>query len=106
MARTRYGTDRGLSARMVGTMFGLGLLVSGMTSPDRVIGFLDVAGNWNPNLAFVMGTGLLVAAPLFWIANRRGTALSGDALAVEGCVLFICQKQVWRSAAALSAALR
>jgi len=55
-----------------GLLFGVGLLLSGMTSPDRVLGFLDVAGHWDPSLAFVMGGGLLVATPLFALARRRG----------------------------------
>jgi len=68
-------------ALLAGLLFGLGLALSGMASPDRVIGFLDLTGgSWDPRLALVMGAGLLVAAPLFWLADRRGTALCGDAL--------------------------
>ena len=44
-----------LMALMAGLIFGIGLIVSGMTNPAKVIGFLDLAGNWDPSLAFVMG---------------------------------------------------
>ena len=60
-----------LLALIVGLVFGAGLAVSGMTSPARVIGFLDVTGRWDPSLAFVMGGALLVAAPLFALARKR-----------------------------------
>jgi uncharacterized membrane protein YedE/YeeE len=70
-----------LIALVAGLLFGIGLALSGMASPDRVIGFLDLTGGtWDPRLALVMGAGLLVAAPFFWLADRRGTALCGDAL--------------------------
>lgn len=71
---------RGLIALTGGLLFGLGLAISGMASPDRVIGFLNVTGEWNLSLAFVMGAGLLVAIPFFLLAARRGTALCGDPL--------------------------
>jgi uncharacterized membrane protein YedE/YeeE len=45
---------RNFSAFIAGVVFGLGLLLSGMTNPSKVIGFLDVAGNWDPSLMFVM----------------------------------------------------
>ena len=54
-----------------GLLFGAGLLLSGMTSPLRVLGFLDIAGHWDPSLAFVMGGAVLAAAPLF-ARSRRG----------------------------------
>ncbi|MBE7454002.1 MAG: YeeE/YedE family protein [Kofleriaceae bacterium] len=52
-------------AGVVGALFGAGLLVSGMTQPAKVIGFLDVAGGWDPSLAFVMG-GAVVVYGLAW----------------------------------------
>ncbi|MBA3390987.1 MAG: YeeE/YedE family protein [Rubrobacter sp.] len=62
-----------------GALFGLGLAVSGMANPQKVIGFLDVAGEWDPTLAFVMGGALLVAGPAFrLIFRRRRPVLSGD----------------------------
>ena len=61
-----------LLAGLAGALFGAGLLVSGMTQPARVIGFLDVAGPWDPGLAFVMGGAVLIyAAALRWIRRRR-----------------------------------
>ena len=62
---------KGLLALLFGALFGAGLLLSGMTSPLRVLGFLDVAGDWDPSLAFVMGGAILAAAPLFALARRR-----------------------------------
>lgn len=59
-------------ALLVGLVFGLGLSLSGMTEPLRVLGFLDLAGAWDPTLAFVMGGALMVTVPGFWLARRRG----------------------------------
>lgn len=58
-----------------GTLFGLGLVVSGMTDPTKVQGFLDLAGPWDPSLAFVMGSAIPVAAAGFALARRWGIAL-------------------------------
>ncbi len=63
----------------VGLAFGFGLMLSGMTSPDKVLGFLDVTGQWDPTLAFVMGGAILAATPLFMLARRKTRpALVGD----------------------------
>lgn len=67
-------------AFLAGLAFGLGLLVSGMSSPDKVLAFLDIAGAWDPSLAFVMGGAVLTAAPLFHLARRRQKPLAGKAL--------------------------
>jgi uncharacterized protein len=67
----------GVVAFLLGLLFGAGLLVSGMTDPGRVTGFLDVAGRWDPSLAFVMGGAVAVAAPLFLIARKRARPLIG-----------------------------
>lgn len=56
----------------IGLLFGLGLIVSGMTDPGKVLGFLDLAGNWDPSLLFVMGGAVLVASIGFGLARRRG----------------------------------
>ena len=58
-------------ALFAGTLFGLGLAVSGMTNPAKIVGFLDVAGNWDPTLAFVMGGALLVTIPAFRLILKR-----------------------------------
>lgn len=62
-----------LVALFCGLIFGLGLIVSGMSDPAKVIGFLDLAGTWDPSLAFVMGGGIGLAAPAFALARRRCT---------------------------------
>ncbi len=62
-----------------GVLFGLGLAVSGMVDPQKVIGFLDVAGDWDPTLAFVMGGALLITIPAFrLILKRPHPALADD----------------------------
>lgn len=68
-----------LIAFFAGLAFGFGLLVSGMSSPDKVLSFLDIAGAWNPSLAFVMGGAVLTATPLFLLAKRRKQPLAGVA---------------------------
>ena len=73
---------RALASALFGAVFGLGLLISGMLDPAKVLGFLDVAGAWNPQLAFVMGAAVAVATPAFLIARRRGRTLLGDRLAL------------------------
>lgn len=50
-----------------GLLFGIGLTVSTMVDPQRVLGFLDIFGNWDPTLAFVMGGGLLIFLPFYYI---------------------------------------
>ena len=50
-----------VSAFLIGILFGLGITVSGMINPAKVLNFFDLAGNWDPSLAFVMGGGLVTA---------------------------------------------
>ncbi|MGI4720936.1 MAG: DUF6691 family protein [Janthinobacterium lividum] len=69
-----------LTALLAGCVFGIGLLVSGLADPGKVLAFLDLAGNWDPSLLFVMGGALLVAGPAFALAGRRGHALDGGPL--------------------------
>ena len=66
-----------LVALLVGLVFGLGLLVSGMANPAKVLGFLDVAGRWDPSLALVMGGAVAVGAAGFAFARRRPRTLLG-----------------------------
>lgn len=63
---------RAAAALVSGLVFGLGLAVSGMMNPAKVIGFLDIAGDWDPTLAFVMVGALLVAVPAYRFIPRRG----------------------------------
>ncbi len=65
---------------LTGLVFGLGLILSGMTDPSKVIGFLDLAGNWDPSLAFVMGGAVLVGVVAYRFARGRTTSFSGDAM--------------------------
>jgi hypothetical protein len=58
-----------------GLLFGAGLLISGMTQPAKVLGFLDIFGAWDATLAFVMAGAVAVTAAGFALARRRGTAL-------------------------------
>jgi uncharacterized membrane protein YedE/YeeE len=55
-----------------GLLFGIGLTLSDMINPQRVLGFLDVAGSWDPTLAFVMGGALLVTFPAFQLVKKFG----------------------------------
>lgn len=60
-----------------GSLFGLGLLISGMTDTRKVIGWLDLFGEWDPTLAFVMGGAVGVMAIAWAIAGRRGAPVLG-----------------------------
>ncbi len=72
------GALRVLAALASGLVFGLGLAVSGMMNPTKVIGFLDVAGDWDPTLVFVMGGALLVAAPAYRSIPKRPRPVLGE----------------------------
>ena len=64
-------------ALLVGHLFGIGLIISGMTNPAKVIGFLDLAGAWDPSLALVMGGAIAVGLVAFQVAGRRAQSLLG-----------------------------
>ena len=68
------------AAFFAGLVFGIGLLVSGMTDPGKVKGFLDVAGAWDPSLAFVMAGASAVGLFAFALAKRRAQAFLGGAM--------------------------
>ena len=65
---------------IVGLLFGLGLMFSGMTDPGKVIGFLDLFGAWDPSLALVMGGAILVGFFAFTVAKKRTTTFLGGVL--------------------------
>ena len=65
---------------LTGLLFGIGLIVSGMSDPGKVLGFLDVAGAWDPSLAFVMAGAIAVGVGAFAVARRRTTAFLGGAI--------------------------
>jgi uncharacterized membrane protein YedE/YeeE len=69
-----------LGAFLIGILFGVGLILSGMIDPSKIIGFLDVTGAWDPSLAFVMGGAVLVGALGFRIAERRAVSWFGGLL--------------------------
>lgn len=71
-----------LSALGAGVVFGIGLIFAGMTDPSKVIGFLDVAGKWDPSLAFVMGGAIFVGLFAFRKAKRRDTSLLGEIMRI------------------------
>jgi uncharacterized membrane protein YedE/YeeE len=65
---------------LVGLLFGTGLILSGMTDPGKVLGFLDLAGSWDPSLALVMGGAILVAIFAFAVARKRTTSFLGGTM--------------------------
>jgi uncharacterized membrane protein YedE/YeeE len=69
-----------VSALFTGLIFGLGLLLSGMANPAKVLGFLDLAGNWDPSLLLVMGGAIAIGLVAFSIAGRRSHSLLGQAM--------------------------
>ncbi|ASU41010.1 transporter [Herbaspirillum sp. meg3] len=69
-----------VTALIAGLIFGIGLIVSGMTDPAKVTGFLDLAGNWNPSLAFVMAGAILIGFPVFRFIGKRKQSLTGAPL--------------------------
>ena len=81
-----------LIAAFAGLLFGLGLIVSGMASPTKVLGFLDLAGAWDPSLAFVMAGAIAVGLPAFAWARRANVQLPEatriDRRLVGGSLLF------------------
>ncbi|MEQ8231071.1 MAG: YeeE/YedE family protein [Gammaproteobacteria bacterium] len=90
---------RGLSFFLVGLLFAVGLGISGMTQPTKVIGFLDVAGSWDPALMFVMGGAVVIGffgyrfvlrrpAPFFAPAFDLPTRRDIDARLFGGAALF------------------
>ena len=60
-----------------GIIFGVGLVVSGMTNPEKVIGFLSITHNWDASLIFVMGGAIIITAPFFYLLKNRNKSLLG-----------------------------
>lgn len=67
-----------LIAFVSGLIFGLGLIVSGMANPAKVLAFLDLAGNWDPSLIFVMGGAIALGFVAFRFGGRRTASLLGQ----------------------------
>jgi hypothetical protein len=66
-----------LASLFAGLVFGMGLIVSGMANPEKVLGFLDIAGLWDPSLAFVMGGAIIVGLVPFAVARKRTLSFLG-----------------------------
>lgn len=73
---------RYLSALVCGLLFGLGLILSGMTNPAKVTGFLDIAGSWDPSLGMVMGGAILVGLLSFPFAKFRRHSVLGEPMQI------------------------
>ena len=69
-----------LSEYLIGVLFGLGLIISGMTNPAKILAFLDIAGAWDPSLIFVMGGAVLVGLIAFYLAKNRTQSFLGGAM--------------------------
>ncbi|MFM8501294.1 MAG: DUF6691 family protein [Fluviibacter sp.] len=69
-----------VTAGLAGLLLGLGLILSGMANPAKVIGFLDVAGPWDPSLGLVMGGGLVVGSIGFALLKKQPKTLTGEPL--------------------------
>lgn len=69
-----------ISAFVTGLIFGIGLLVSGMANPDKVLSFLDLAGAWDPSLALVMAGAIAVGLIAFTLVKGRSQSLLGEPL--------------------------
>ena len=69
---------------LAGLFFGLGLIISGMTNPAKVIGFLDIAGLWDPSLIFVMIGGIAVAFVGFKYVQNKSQAIFGESIHLPG----------------------
>lgn len=73
-----------ISALVAGVIFGVGLSVSEMVNPEKVLAFLDIFGDWDPSLAFVMGAALLVTAIGYRLAWRRTAPFFADRFQIPG----------------------
>ena len=62
---------KNILALFSGSIFGLGLTISSMTNPDKVLGFLDLFNNWDPSLAFVMGGAIIITAPMLFVLTKN-----------------------------------
>jgi len=69
-----------ISQFAIGVLFGWGLIISGMSNPQKILGFLDLTGNWDPSLAFVMLGAVLVGLGGFYVVSKRSEAFFGGAL--------------------------
>jgi len=111
----------GIAAFCCGLLFSLGLVVSGMANPAKVLNFLDVLGNWDPSLAFVMGGAVAVTGIGFRVVTKRSspalfsnfslpTRIDVDKPLIVGAILFgigwgvggYCPGPAWTSLSAMA----
>lgn len=71
-----------LASLFAGLIFGLGLIISGMANPEKVLGFLDIAGLWDPSLALVMAGAIIVGIFAFAVARRRTLSFLGFSMKI------------------------
>lgn len=69
-----------ISEFLVGLMFGLGLILAGMTDPGKVLAFLDLFGLWDPSVALVLGSAIIVGVFAFGMAKKRAANFFGGAM--------------------------
>jgi hypothetical protein len=69
-----------VSQYAIGVLFGWGLIISGMSNPEKILGFLDLTGLWDPSLLFVMLGAVLVGFAGFYVVSKRTEAFFGGAL--------------------------
>lgn len=68
------------SQYLIGVLFGGGLIISGMSNPEKILGFLDLTGSWDPSLMFVMAGAVIVGLGGFYVVSKRTEAFFGGAL--------------------------
>ena len=71
-----------------GSIFGIGLIISGMSNPQKVLSFLDIFGNWDPSLMFVMVGAISITAIYFIVIKNKTTKLSIDKKLIVGSLIF------------------
>lgn len=71
---------KSIFALLAGLLFGIGLILSGMSDPSKVIGFLDITGSWDPSLAFVLCGAVLIGLLVFPFASKRSTSILGEVM--------------------------
>jgi uncharacterized membrane protein YedE/YeeE len=64
-----------IASLICGIIFGIGLIISGMTNPEKVLGFLSVTHNWDASLIFVMFGAIFITAPMFYLLSKKSTSL-------------------------------
>lgn len=74
---------RRASEFLIGLLFGTGLIIGGMTNPAKVVGFLDIAGSWDPSLMFVMGGAVVIGFFGFRLAKTRRESLFGRVISLN-----------------------